>query len=40
MREIQTEATIEMFWDTETIQNDPTIRQTKIYQAIENRRAY
>ena len=38
MQEIQTEATIAMFRDTETIQNNPTTQQTKIYQAIENRR--
>ena len=40
MQEIQTEATIGMFGDKETIQNNQTTRQTKIYQAIENRRAY
>ena len=40
MQEIQTEATIGMFGDTETIQNNPKTRQTKIYQAIENRRSY
>ena len=40
MQEIQTESTIGMFGDTETIENNPTTGQTKIYQAIENRRAY
>ena len=34
MQEIQTEATIGMFRDKETIQNKPTTRQTKIYQAF------
>ena len=37
MQEIQTEATIGMFRDTETIQINPT---NKYYRAIENRRAY
>ena len=40
MQEIQIEATIGMFRDTETTENNPTTRQTKLYQVIENRRAY
>ena len=40
MQEIQTDKTIRMFMDTETIQNNLTTRQIKIYQAIENWHAF
>ena len=35
MQEIQTEAIIGMFRDTETIQNNPTIQQTKFTERLK-----